>query len=193
MGENTMILSTIHLLHEIAQRCLTGEPLEAGSARWLGGLLDDFLAHRVDSFEDAMGLAQDRGGMPWWLELAIRKRDAALRELAARFLGNATVRVQARRIEMLALRYAESCWQADRSLHSVPQRYVGTPNEWLWLAFHSGARMPIGERQLRSILPPMRPKPSSRPRDSHCSGQIPTERGGIPRTVTGPGAGPKSA
>jgi hypothetical protein len=153
-----MMLSTVHLLHEIAQRCLTGQPLEPGSARWLGGLLDDFLAHRIDSLEDAMGLAGDRGGVPWWLELAIRERDAALRELAVRFLGKATVRVQARRVRMLAMRYAEASWQADKSLDAVPQRYIGTPNEWLWRAFHSGARMPIGDRQLRSILRPIRPK-----------------------------------
>jgi hypothetical protein len=157
-----MVLSTIHLLHEIAQRCLTGQPLEPGSARWLGVLLDDFLAHRVGSLEDAIGLAQDRGGVPWWLELAIRKRDAALRELAVRFLGKATAQVQARRVRMLAIRYAEVSWQADKSLHAVPERYVGTPNEWLWRAFHAGARMPIGERQLRSILRPIRPKSSSR-------------------------------
>lgn len=155
-----MILSTICLLNEIAQQCLTGQPIEPGSARWLGGLLDDLLAHRVDSFEDAIGLAQDRGGVPWWLELAIRKRDSALRELAARFFGSATLQVQARRVHMMAIRYAGTSWQADKSLHAVPQRYIGTPNEWLWQAFHSGARMPIGERQLRSILRPIRPKSS---------------------------------
>ena len=163
-----MVLSTIHLLHEIAQRCLTGEPLKPESARWLGGILDDFLEHRIDSLEDAMGLAQDRGGLPWWLELAIRKRDAALRELAIRFLGTATVRVKARRVRLMAVRYAEACWQADRSFNAVPQRYIGTPNEWLWRAFRSGARMPIGERQLRSILTPIPPKSS--PQDSLLRG-----------------------
>ena len=173
-----MLLSTVHLLHEIAQRCLAGQPLEPSSARWLGGLLDDFLAHRVGSLEDAMGLAGDRGGVPWWLELAMRKRDEALRELAVRFMGKATVRVQAIRIEMLALRYAEASWQADRSLHSVPQRYVGAPNEWLWRAFHSGARMPIGERQLRSILRPVRPKSSCRMVIRDTSRRLPVELDG---------------
>ena len=152
-----MALDTIHHLHEIAQRCLTGQPLEDNLARWLGGLLEGFLSHRFDSLEHAMGLTQDRGGVPWWLELAIRRRDAALRSLARDFFGDAPVSVQAKRVQVLAVRYAASSWRGDRLLDVVPARYLGTPHELLWQAFHSGARMPIGERQLRSILRPADP------------------------------------
>jgi hypothetical protein len=34
----------------------------------------------------------------------------------------------------------------------MPETYEGTPLEFLWRAFKSGAPMPIGERQLRRIL-----------------------------------------
>ena len=73
--------TTIQQLHEIAKRCLSGMPLDDGLARWLGASLDRFLNHRARTIEDAMGLRFPRGGVPWWMEEAIRKRDAALREL----------------------------------------------------------------------------------------------------------------
>lgn len=156
-----MSLESVRYLHEIARRCRAGQPLEDDAARWLGGILEDFLARRADSLEDAMGLAQDRGGVPWWLELAIRQRDTALRVLARKFFSNVSVQVQAKTIWTLAVRYACSSWQADKILSAIPHRYVGTPREWLWQAFRSGARMPIGERQLRSILRPMPNLPDS--------------------------------
>jgi hypothetical protein len=34
----------------------------------------------------------------------------------------------------------------------MPVDYAGTAHEQLWLAFKSGAAMPLGERQLRTIL-----------------------------------------
>lgn len=147
-------MGTVHQLHEIVRCCLAGQPLDNGLARWLGGLLDDFLKRRVQTLEAAIGLTQGRGGIPWWLELAIRQRDSALRELAGRFLGDVSTHAQAKTIRILALRYAGTSWRADKTLRKVPQRYVGTPQEWLWQAFHSGARMPISERQLRSVLRP---------------------------------------
>jgi hypothetical protein len=34
----------------------------------------------------------------------------------------------------------------------VPDAYAGTPREYLWRAFSSGAAMPLSERQVRNIV-----------------------------------------
>jgi hypothetical protein len=34
----------------------------------------------------------------------------------------------------------------------MPAEYPGSPAEFLWIAFKSGAPMPLGERHMRSIL-----------------------------------------
>jgi len=146
------MLATIQHLREIAQRCLSGEPLQGESARWLGSSLDKFLNQRAPTIEDAMGIRSSRGGVPWWMEEAIRNRDRALRALAGLYSGNQSVSAQARRIYTLATRYAASAWRFDQRLREPPPSYAGTPSEFLWRAFISGAPMPIGERQLRNIL-----------------------------------------
>ncbi len=139
-------------LREVARRCSAGEPLPASLAAWLGKSLDEFLSHRRCSIEDALGLVWPRGGVPWWLEEAMRKRDAALRELAQRFYCGQAVSRQAAAIYRAALRYAGSRWRSDRAAEELPPEHCGTPYEWLWRAFKSGAAMPIGDRQLRHIL-----------------------------------------
>jgi hypothetical protein len=139
-------------LREVARHCSAGEPLPAGLSTWLGKSLDEFLSHRRRSIEDALGLVWPRGGVPWWLEDAMRKRDAALREMAQRFYGGQAVSRQAAAIYRGAIRYAESRWRRDRTTEALPQEHRGTPYEWLWHAFKSGAAMPIRERQLRHIL-----------------------------------------
>jgi hypothetical protein len=66
-------------------------------------------------------------------------------------------------VRVLSARYAASAWRFDRAQESMPPHYAGTAHEWLWLAFTSGAPMPIGERQLRNILPAPRPRPPAGP------------------------------
>lgn len=146
------MFSNIQQLHEIAQRCLRGLPLDEGSARWLGTSLDNFLKQRARTIEDAMGLRFARGGVPWWMEHAIRQRDAALREIARHFYGELPVSAQAREIHRLARRYAASAWLRERNADAPPAAHERTPLQWLWAAFKSGAAMPIGERQLRHVL-----------------------------------------
>lgn len=143
------MLATIESLRTVSRRCLNDSD---DMLRWLGRSLEDFLSHRCRSVDEALGLRFARGGVPWWREEAMRRRDAALRELAMRHLANLSVAAQARDIRMLAVRYAASAWRCDRDEKSMPPRYAGTPREWLWLAFVAGAPMPIGERQLRTIL-----------------------------------------
>jgi len=140
----------IKTLRAACQRCLDDE---SDQLRWLGRSLHDFLAHRCRSVDEALGLRFPRGGVPWWREEATRARDAALRELAARYLADLSVTAQARRIRQLSLRFAACGWRTDEAKKAMPARYRGTPKEWLWRAFASGAPMPIRERQLRNILP----------------------------------------
>jgi hypothetical protein len=142
----------INNLREVARRCLAGEPLDDELSSWLGTSLRDFLERRSGNIEDALGLRGPQGGVPWWMEDAIRTRDAALRELAARFLAGRSVSGQAHEIRLRALRYAASAWRYDRERGEMPERYRGTRNEHLWRAFKSGAAMPISERQLRHVL-----------------------------------------
>ena len=146
------MLTTIDNLREIARRCQTGEALGNDLASWLGSSLEQFLIRRYKTIEDALGLRAPRGGVPWWLEEAIRRRDSALRELASHLANALSPSAQAKRIHMLAVRYGASAWLHDHNNESMPPAYRGRPNEWLWRAFKSGAQMPICERQLRHIL-----------------------------------------
>lgn len=146
--------TNIDKLRAACRRCLDDSDEQL---RWLGCSLDQFLTHRCRSIDEALGLQTGRGGIPWWREEANRKRDAALRELAARHFAGLSVTAQARQLHMLAARYAASTWRFDRTRTTMPPGYGGGTHEWLWLAFSSGAPMPIGERQLRNILPPADP------------------------------------
>jgi hypothetical protein len=75
-----------------------------------------------------------------------------LRNLAASHLESLSVSAQADRIHRLSLRYAASSWRFDRERSEMPSCYHGTVQEQLWYAFKSGATMPLGTRQLRTIL-----------------------------------------
>ena len=146
------MLASIENLREITRRCLAGEPLTDDLSRWLGHSLRDFLDHRCRSVDAALGLRFPQGGIPWWREESIRKRDSALRELAERFHRALSPCAQAREICTLATRYGASAWRHDREGTDMPAHYRGTLKEYLWSAFASGAAMPICERQLRNIL-----------------------------------------
>lgn len=146
------MFKTIEMLREISRRCLSGEALDADLSSWLGTSLDDFLTHRETSVDDAMGLKFPRGGIPWWQEEAIRKRDDALRQLAFVYFPELTPSARATEIRTLSVRYAGSAWRHDQKHWQMPPHYRGMVKECLWLAFSSGAAMPISERQLRTIL-----------------------------------------
>ena len=141
-------------LYGISQRCRAGEMLTPDDMDWLGRKLTAFLEHRCATLEEAMGLRAGRGGVPWWREQAIRRRNGALRELAARFYPGQCISAQARAIFTLAIRYGSTRWRRDRELEAPPPHYSKAPHALLWHAFASGAPMPIGQRSLRSILLP---------------------------------------
>ncbi|MGH6931886.1 MAG: hypothetical protein ACREEE_05565 [Dongiaceae bacterium] len=144
--------ATIDALRDIAGRCQTNEPLSQEQLHLLGRAFREFLTHRARTIDEAFGLRFARGGVPWWLEEAMRHRNRALRELARNYYSELTVSAQARQIQTLSIRYAASAWRFDRTRGAMPDHYAGTANEWLYRAFSAGAPMPICERQLRLVL-----------------------------------------
>ena len=146
------IFASIENLREIMSHCADGKPLDGDLADWLGDAIDGYLTRQFRTLEEALGLIFPRGGVPWWREEAIRKRDAALRYLAETFLDEVALGKQAQEIRTTAGRYGASAWRFDADKDEMPSNYAGTPKECLWQAFKSGAPMPIGERQLRNIL-----------------------------------------
>ena len=147
------MLMAIERLRQVSDLCQEGKPLDEQLANWFGSRLQDFLERRTESFEEAFDLPSCRGGVPWWKEERMRRRDKALRALADGLPGDdRRVGVVAREIHRISKRYAASAWRIDREHAEMPAAYEGTPRAYLWEAFRSGAPMPLGERQLRNII-----------------------------------------
>lgn len=146
------MLRAIENIRQIAELCRADQKLPESLADWLADSLQQFLEHRCPTVDDAFGVRNGRGGVPWWMEVGMRVRDTALRQLAQRYLASLSVSAQSIRLHELSTRYAGSAWRFDRMHDAMPVHYPGTPSEWLWRAFKSGASMPLGERQLRKIL-----------------------------------------
>jgi hypothetical protein len=144
--------ATLSALRDIARRCLAAEPLTPAQLQLLGVSLARFIERASPSIEDALGLKFPRGGVPWWREEALRTRNAALRELAARCYAGRTVSAQAHQVWLVTSRYAGSAWRFDRERDEMPAAYAGTEKQYVWIAFASRAPMPICERHLRTIL-----------------------------------------
>lgn len=142
----------VERLREIAKRCLNGEALDISHSHWLGDALDSYLAKEAGSLEEALGLRYGRGGVPWWREVALRERDAALRAMATTcFADDISPCCRSQAMAEMAQRYAATAWRTDQARSTMPPHYAGTAKEFLWRAFRSGAAMPLGERQIRNI------------------------------------------
>ena len=146
------MLMAIERLRQVSDLCQEGKPMDESLANWFGGCLRDFLERRTESFEEAFGLPSCRGGVPWWKEERMRRRDAALRNLARGLSAGQPVGALAREIHVMSKRYGASAWRIDRDRADMPAAYEGTPRQHLWEAFRSGAPMPLGDRQLRNII-----------------------------------------
>lgn len=146
------MLGAISNLRLVAKCCREGRRLEGELASWLAQGLESYLNHQAASLQEALGLRVPKGGVPWWREEAIRRRDAALRQLANLYLSGLSATGKAREIERLARRYAASAWRFDAVREEMPREYAGKMQQWIWVAFKSGAPMPLGQRQLRQIL-----------------------------------------
>jgi hypothetical protein len=147
-----MSLSSIETLVDIRDRCAGDVPLTPDLRKWLAHSLDRYLTHDCGNLNSAFGVIQGRGGVPWWRESAIRRRDAALRALSNEHYDTLTVYGRARAVAEAARRYETTCWPRDRLLDRMPERYRGTVKEHLWRAFRSAAKMPVSERRLRTLL-----------------------------------------
>ena len=90
------MLAAINNLRAIRGRCHHGTPLDPSLSRWLAESLDRYLEHECTSIDDAPGLRQPRGGMPWWLVEAMYERDGAFRDLADLVAGDGPVSARAR-------------------------------------------------------------------------------------------------
>lgn len=148
------MLSSIENIRTVAQLCQSGQPLPQALSTWLASSLQSFLDSRASSLNDAFGVKNARGGIPWRTEAAIRVRDAALRQLAEKHLADESVSALATRIHQMSARYGASTWRFDCEREDMPAQYRGTAQELLWRAFKSGATMPLCARQLRKILGP---------------------------------------
>ncbi|MCZ6862595.1 MAG: hypothetical protein O7I42_20375 [Alphaproteobacteria bacterium] len=146
------MLGNIETLYAIHSRCMGDLPLTPDLRNWLANSLGRYLAHDCDNLNEAFGVIQGHGGIPWWRERAIRQRDAALRALSREAFGNISVYSRARAIAKISERYQTTCWPRDRLLDEMPERYQGTPKAHLWRAFASEAKMPVSERRLRTLL-----------------------------------------
>jgi hypothetical protein len=148
------MMESITNMRTVVELCRGHRALPESLSTWLASSLESFLDKKADSLNDAFGVRNLRGGVPWRMEANMRTRDAALRELASRHYGELSVTARASRIQQLAERYAASSWRFDRDRAEMPSAYRGTPHEFLWRAFKSGAAMPLCERQLRKIVGP---------------------------------------
>ena len=146
------MLQEINHLREIAEHCRRGNSLDPKLANWLGSCLDEFLSRRAAHMDEAFGIRAARGGVSWRMEQALRTRDSALRTLARQLDPSLSWRARARRISQLSARYAASAWHLDKMRSEMPALYAGTYKEQLWIAFQSGAPMPIGERRLSELI-----------------------------------------
>jgi len=146
------MLGNIEALHAIHSHCAGDLPLTPDLRDWLADSLRRYLEHDCDNLNEAFGVVQGHGGVPWWRERAIRQRDAALRTLSAAHFNELTVYGRAKAIAELSERYETTCWPRDQCLSEMPGRYRGTPKEHLWRAFRSEAKMPVSERRLRTLL-----------------------------------------
>jgi len=151
MEESDMTHPIVNL-REAARLLSGGQPLPEPLAVWLGASFRTFLEHQGQDLEDVLGLRWGRGGVPWWMEEAIRERDKALRALAALIAPHETASARARIVQERTIRYAGAAWPRERGLPHMPPGHAGTEREYLWRAFSCGAAMPLGDRRLRQIL-----------------------------------------
>lgn len=146
------MLGNIETLNAIRERCAADRPLTPDMREWLVRSLDRYLDHECVNLNEAFGVVHGHGGVPWWRERAMRRRDAALRRLSERHFSDLTIYRRAKEISDLSIRYMTTNWPRDRLLDEMPERYRGNPEELLWAAFRSHAKMPVSERRLRTLL-----------------------------------------
>jgi hypothetical protein len=115
-------------------------------------------ASRGLSLDAAFELTLAPGQSPWWTERQHEIRDQALRGLRARHYAALRTSPTAREIAALSRSYAADVWpDAQHDVQIIasqadPECKLDHANDFLWRAFKSGAPMPLGHRQLTTVL-----------------------------------------
>jgi len=152
------MISTTQWLRRIAEQARNGEPLGDDGKR-LADAIELWLAtvNTGCTFEQALGIANERGGEGWWSKDHRAARDEAIREFFVRYTtGEFAQRLATLQSEFSF--YERRLWPADRLLPTMPDAYRGTPRELLHRAFRANESrqlakpMPLSNDQLRRIL-----------------------------------------
>lgn len=146
------MLKNIERLECIRSYCAAGEPMPSELSTWLSDAIERFIALECRNLEEAFEIHRYRGGVPWWRERALYRRDCELNQLYRRFFACLPVGSAAKEIHTLSARYETTVWPRDRKQPEMPAHYAGTPKAHLWKAFRSGAKMPLSRRRLTTLL-----------------------------------------
>ena len=137
-------------LAAVADALERGERLGPAAAAELAEAIRQALAGR-SRLDEALGLRGGPGERSAATRMMIARRDAALREAAARFWPDAPAAQQAEELATRWARYASSAWRRDAGEATCPARHEGTVYAALWAAMRAGAR-PLSAERIRRLL-----------------------------------------
>lgn len=127
-------------LATVREQVLAGGALSEGDRRLAAMALAD-LAARL-SRRKASRLRQE----------GRRERDRLIREMAARFYTEGSLRSRAQRLLTDARRYAATSWPRDRGRVLCPDHLHGLPQELLWRSFKAYPAFPDGLRTIEGLI-----------------------------------------
>lgn len=143
-------MAAMDALRSIASALREGRPVSFKLVAWFSDAVAKYGAEAQNgvSLCGALGIAPRQAERPWWLDMALRQRDDALRAHARLIAAGQSTRAAALIIRSALLRYESTRWRLDRTLpiEAIPQE-----RRQLAYALKSGAKVP-GLRQLQSIL-----------------------------------------
>jgi hypothetical protein len=131
---------------EIIERLALGKENE-DDLEILRGAARRYLSPGGGSLEAELGIFSARGGMPCRRAASKRRRNAALRSLAAFYQNEPDA---AARLHLDLSRYAARSWARDRLRSSPPSSY-DVRHELFFAVMATGERV-VGLRQLRRII-----------------------------------------
>ena len=137
-------------LRRIAERGLTGEPLDPVDAEWLAEALEVYetTAPAGARFDETLKLTPGPGQQPWWSARRRAERDRLIRELAATYSAPPWSRAQLVADELR--RYQSAAWRHDKArggpLTSDLRRKL------LFAVFQADDRPPTGTGRIYTII-----------------------------------------
>ncbi len=129
--------SRIDRLRRIAAR------LGGADGEWFVTALQEYEAgaRYGGSLDQALGLRLGPGTTPWWQIEDCGKRDALLRDIAARHFDGTTPRAAALAITTAVHRYAAAGWRRHQTFTSPPAELLGTLRSDLFVLLKIGQRL----------------------------------------------------